>query len=184
MTKQTFKPLMVAFAVALSLAGCRCTDGGTGVTRGEPRLLVESDGVNVEADALDFGTVPMGKKVTAKISITNVGTGPLQIESWQKNGEGPAVLLGADVTEPNPVFGVAYEKVVIARGDTLQLEAFFEPPNDARTSVDHEVKLFFKTSNSTKDSVDFTFRGKAIRGIVADRSQHFSGPAAGSSVCG
>lgn len=164
MTKQTFKPLVVAFAVALSLAGCRCADGGTGVTRGEPRLLVESDGVNVEADALDFGTVPMGKKVTAKISITNVGTGPLQIESWQKNGEGPAVLLGADVTEPNPVFGITYEKVVIARGDTLQLEAFFEPPNDARTSVDHEVKLFFKTSNSTKDSVDFTLRGKAIRG--------------------
>lgn len=81
MTKQTFKPLGVAFAVALSVAGCRCDDRNTGLTRGEPRLLVESDGVNVEADALDFGTVPMGKRVTAKVSITNVGTGPLQIES-------------------------------------------------------------------------------------------------------
>lgn len=164
MTKQTFNPLLVAALAALSVAGCRCEPPGTGQSRGEPRLLVETNGVNAESDTLDFGTVPMGKRVTATINLTNAASGVLQIEAWEKVGEGPAVQLGTSLMEPNPVFGIPYEKIEIAGGETIQLTAFFEPPNDTRTMVDHEVKLVLKTSNSTTDSLAFTLKGKAIRG--------------------
>ncbi|MBL8917802.1 MAG: hypothetical protein JNJ54_03000 [Myxococcaceae bacterium] len=161
---RTLSPLIVAALTALTVAGCRCEPPGTGRTRGEPRLLVETGGVNVESESLDFGTVPMGKRVTATIFISNAASGPLQIEAWEKVGEGPAVQLGQSLMEPNPVFGIEYEKVEISGGDTLNVTAFFEPPNDPRTQVDHEVRLVLKTSNSTKETVEFVLKGKGIRG--------------------
>lgn len=164
MHRQSFKPLMVAALVSLSVAGCRCDGGGTGGIRGEPRLLVDTGGVNAESDTLDFGTVPMGKRVTGVINLANVASGPLQIEAWEKVGEGPAVQLGASLMEPNPVFGIDYQKEEVPGGVTIQLTAFFEPPNDTRTQVDHEVTLVLKTSNSLQESVTFKLKGKAIRG--------------------
>jgi hypothetical protein len=165
MGKHTFKPLLLLGALAaISVAGCRCANGSTGLSRGEPRLLVETDGVNIETDTVDFGTVAMGKRVTATVNLTNVGSGRLQVEAWEKVGDGPAVQLGTSLMEPNPVFGVLYERAEIPGGETISLAAFFEPPNDTRIQVPYEVRLRLKTSNSLKESVEFVLKGVGIRG--------------------
>jgi hypothetical protein len=165
MHKHSFIPTAVAAVVALTVGGCRCPTGGPiGGIRGEPRLLVETGGLNSESDTLDFGTVPMGKRVTATITISNAASGPLTLEAWQRVGDAPPVKLGSALSDPNPVFGIEYELQEIKGGETLQLTAFFEPPTDQRTSVDHEAKLVLKTGNSTIDTVNFTLKGKAIRG--------------------
>jgi hypothetical protein len=150
--------------VVITTGGCRCASPQATRTLGEPRLLVDRDGVNVESQTLDFGTVPMGKRVTATVFLSNVASGPLQVEAFERVGNQPPVKLGEDLVEPNPVFGIAYQRETIAGGSTVELTAFFEPPSDARMLVDHEVRLILRTSTSTKEQVEFTLRGQGIQG--------------------
>jgi hypothetical protein len=165
MTK-SFSPLLWGVVVALSVAGCRgCDTQTTNRSPGEPRLLVEQGGVNVESSTLDFGAVPMGKRVTGVIQVSNVGGSPLEIKSWTRLGSTPAVVLGTSLVEPNPVFGIEYDPTVtVAVGETIALPVFFEPPTQAELQVDHEVKLTFTTGNSTREALEFTLKGRGIKG--------------------
>ena len=158
-------PLLFGVVVALSVSGCRCNDPITNRTRGEPRLLVDQGGVNVESDTLDFGAVPMGKRVSAVIYVSNANGGPLQIEAWTRIGSTPPMKLGTTLIEPNPVFGIEYDNTTsITEGDSVELPVFFEPPTDSMPQVDYEVQLTFTTSNSTRESLPFTLKGRGIKG--------------------
>ncbi|MCA2980591.1 MAG: hypothetical protein INH37_20150, partial [Myxococcaceae bacterium] len=165
MTKWSSAPgwglVLVAF-----LGGCRgCDRSDTQTRTGEPRLLVDQGGAFVESDTLDFGAVPMGKRVTASLSVSNVGGGALQLEAWTRIGSTPSVQLGTTLVEPNPVFGLDYDNTLsVAPGTTLELPVFFEPPNEAAAQVDHQVQLTLRTSNSTRESLSLTLKGRGIKG--------------------
>jgi hypothetical protein len=133
---------------------------------GEPRVLVEVDGVNVETTDLDFGSVPMTKKVTRVVRLTNVGRAAMQFDGFTKEGMGPAVQLGTKLVEPNPVFGIDIEPFELPIGESRELTFFFQPPEDARTTVPHEVKLKLEVPNANPNAAPsfLTLKGTALRG--------------------
>jgi hypothetical protein len=133
---------------------------------GEPRFTLEVDGVNVEATEVDFGIVPMTKKVERVVVVTNIGRGPLQLDSFAKVGEGPALQIGTSLVEPNAVFGVDLEPVELAVGEAKELRFFFQPPEEQQPVVDHEVTLSTVARNVATDApaVQLKLKGRAIRG--------------------
>lgn len=167
MTRTSLRALLpLASIVALAACdGCRPTTPNQAIY-GEPRILVEVDGVNVETTELDFGSVPMTKKVTRVVRLTNVGRASLQFDGFTKEGEGPAVQLGTSLVEPNPVFGIDLEPFELPVGESRELTFFFQPPEDTRTTVAHEVKLKLVTPNANPNAAPslFTLKGTALRG--------------------
>jgi hypothetical protein len=134
---------------------------------GEPRLVVEVDGVKVAATELDFGTVPMTKKVTQVVTLTNVGRSALRLEGFSKEGVGPAVQLGTAVVEPDPVFGIDFEPFDLPVGESKELTFFFHPPEDpTQVTVAHEVKLRLTLPNADPSAQPtfLTLKGLALRG--------------------
>jgi hypothetical protein len=111
---------LAAFALAMSVTGCRCPGAGTGTLLGEIRIVVDTDGVvTADRDAVyDFGQVPMGKKVTTKLAIQNAGRGPLTLSRFDKQS-GDNVVVGMDIVEANPVFTIAFEPADVGRSPHL-----------------------------------------------------------------
>ncbi|MDP3500516.1 MAG: hypothetical protein Q8S33_09290 [Myxococcales bacterium] len=134
---------------------------------GEPRLLIETDGVNVATTELDFGTVPMTKRVTRVITLSNVGRSALRLEGFAKEGSGPAVQLGMAVVEPDPVFGIDFEPIDLPVGESRELTFFFHPPEDpTQVTVAHEVtlKLTLPNADPMAPPTLLTLKGTALRG--------------------
>jgi len=134
---------------------------------GEPLLLTEVDGLNVEISELDFGTVPMTKKVSRVVTLRNVGRADLRLEAFAKEGMGPAVRLGMAVVEADPVFGIDFEPFDLPVGESKELTFFFQPPEDpAQTTVAHEVKLKLSMPNADPNAAPtfLTLKGLALRG--------------------
>jgi hypothetical protein len=158
----------VAFAALTLVVGCEgCRTQNQTQAVGEPRYTVEVDGVNVEASEVDFGIVPMTKRVEKVVVVTNIGRGALQLDSFTKEGEGPAIQIGTSVVEPNAVFGVDLEATEIPPGESKELKFFFLPPEDAsRPVVDHEVTLKTSARNVSTEApaVQLKLKGRAIRG--------------------
>jgi hypothetical protein len=153
-----------ALSLAVGCEGCRTQNQTQAV--GEPRFSVELDGVNVEATEVDFGIVPMTKKVERVVVVTNIGRGALQFDGFTKEGEGAAVQIGTTLVEPNPVFGLDLEPVEIPPGETRELRFSFQPPEEMRPVVDHEVLLKVAARNVSAEGGQVTvkLKGRAIRG--------------------
>jgi hypothetical protein len=62
---RTFRALVLA---ALPIAGCECAAERVGATRGFPSIVEES---------LDFGAVPLGARRLKRVTLKNLGGGPL-----------------------------------------------------------------------------------------------------------
>lgn len=158
----------LVLSVGVALAGCPgCRPETKGTTYGEPLLLIETDGVNVETTEVDFGTVPMTKKVNRTVIIRNVGRGPLQLDGFVKEGEGDAIQIGTLVSEPNPVFGIDFMPVEVAVGESAELSFFFQPPDDrTQVTVPHQVKLklTLPTADPAAAPTLLTLKGTALRG--------------------
>jgi hypothetical protein len=159
--------LAVAVGAAL-LVGCEgCRPDVKSSVFGEPLLLIEEGGVNIETTEVNFGTVPMTKKVTRVVTLRNVGRADLRLEGFAKEGTGPAVQLGTAVVEPNPVFGIDVEPFDLPVGESKELVFFFQPPNDqAMAQVPHEVKLKLVLPNANPNAAPtlLTLKGVALRG--------------------
>ncbi|MDX2011503.1 MAG: choice-of-anchor D domain-containing protein, partial [Myxococcaceae bacterium] len=155
---------LAALGFAVGCEGCRPQDRTDAL--GEPRFTIEVDGVNVEATEVDFGIVPMTKKVERVVTVTNIGRGPLQLDGFTKEGEGAAVQVGTLIAEPNPVFGLPFEPIELAVGETRELRFFFQPPEEMRPVVDHEVLLKVAARNVSAEGGQVTvkLKGRAIRG--------------------
>jgi hypothetical protein len=94
---------------------------------GEARFSIEFDGGAVETTDVDFGFAPRAKRVERVVMVTNVGPGALLVDGFTKEGEGPAIQVGA-VSEPDAVFGVDLEPMTLQPGDSRPLTFFFQPP--------------------------------------------------------
>jgi hypothetical protein len=154
-------------AIVLLGAGCEgCRPPVSDRSYGEPRFLLELEGLPVEASEVDFGVVPMTKRVTQKVLLRNVGRGVLRFEGFAKEGDGAAVQLGADVVEPAPVFGIDIEAFDLPSGESRELTFFFQPPEVMMPVVDHTVRLRLRASNTAPDLAPalLTLKGRAIRG--------------------
>lgn len=158
---------LAAFALAMSVTGCRCPGAGTGTLLGEIRIVVDTDGVvTADRDAVyDFGQVPMGKKVTTKLAIQNAGRGPLTLSRFDKQS-GDNVVVGMDIVEANPVFTIAFEPADVAVGETREFDLSFEPPIDPRPTVDHLTSLTLKLGNTAagQEASTVTLKGRAVSG--------------------
>ncbi len=149
--------LTLAASLTVAIVGCEVT------VPGEPRLLVE----NVATTELDFGTVPMTKRVTRAITLSNVGRSNLRLEGFSRQGMGPAVQLGTAVVEPDPVFGIDFEPVDVPAGESRELTFFFHPPQDpTQVTVPHEVKLKLTIPNADPMAPPtiLTLKGLALTG--------------------
>ncbi|MCA2980190.1 MAG: hypothetical protein INH37_18120, partial [Myxococcaceae bacterium] len=163
------RALRLAFALAaLNLAvGCEgCRPQMQTQAVGEPRFTVEVNNVNIEATEVDFGVVPMTKKVEKVVVLTNIGRGALRLDGFTRVGEGPAILIGTTIVEPNPVFGTRLEPIDLAPGESRELTFFFQPPEAPAPVVDHEVVLKVSATNVSADGAQVTMKlkGRAIRG--------------------
>jgi hypothetical protein len=158
----------LALAVVVSAVGCRCTvQPPPPAAVGEPRFTIEVDGVNVEATEVDFGIVPMTKRVEKVVVVTNIGRGSLLLDGFTREGEGPAIQVGTSVVEPNAVFGLDLEPLELAVGESKELKFFFLPPEDrSRPVVDHAVTLKTSARNVSTEApaVQIKLKGRAIQG--------------------
>ncbi|MBL8923652.1 MAG: hypothetical protein JNJ54_32660 [Myxococcaceae bacterium] len=158
----------LASSMAVLLFGCDgCRPDIKTTVYGEPRLLIEEGGVNVETTEVNFGSVPMTKKVTRTVIIRNVGRADLRLDAFAKEGTGPAVQLGTAVIEPNPVFGIDFEPFDLPVGESKELVFFFQPPDDqSMAQVPHEVKLKLVLPNADPNAPPalLTLKGLALRG--------------------
>ncbi len=165
MTSSLRLTLVASLAVAMvGCEGCRTTNRTS--VYGEPVLLIDKDGANVATTEVDFGTVPMTKKVTRVVTLRNVGRAPLRLEGFTKES-GPAVQLGMTVVEPDPVFGLDFEPLDLPVGESKELTFFFRPPEDpTQLTVAHEAKLKLTMPNADPMAAPtfLTLKGLALRG--------------------
>ncbi len=161
-TLRVFLPAVVLSSLA-ACDGCRPQIRDQ--VYGEPRILVDVDGVNVESTELDFGSVPMTKKVTRVVRLTNVGRAALQFDGFAKE-DGDAVQLGTTVLEPNPVFGIDLSPFELPVGESKELTFFFQPPEATTPTVAHLAKLKLVTPNANPNAPPafFSLKGTALRG--------------------
>ncbi len=176
-------------ALAFASASCRCgqTSGPTTLW-GEIRIISDEGGVQVGGDdgTYDFGTVPMGTKLTRQVTVQNVGRGALNIDSFSKVS-GDAVQLGTDVTEANPIFTLHSTPLTIASGETQTFDLDFTPPLDETAmSVARESVIVLHASNTApqlKSTARLTLRGTAVSGQCdVDRVVDFGAVARGSAL--
>ncbi|MDX2009323.1 MAG: hypothetical protein SFW67_03985 [Myxococcaceae bacterium] len=160
---------LLTLAMLVAFAGC------SPPRFGEPRFTIEVDGIAMEATVIDFGVVPRGKRVEKVVTVTNRGPGALQLNGFVKDGEGPVVQLGTSIIEPEPVFGVDLEPIVLFPGDAKALTFFFQPPLHASTSrVVHAVTLTTAARNVSQDApaVQVALKGESTL-ITCDVPPHF-----------
>ncbi|MFZ5440914.1 MAG: choice-of-anchor D domain-containing protein [Myxococcota bacterium] len=155
----------------LSLPACRCDDPGNQPKNfGEVRIYyTDADGAQLSGrDGLyDFGTVSMGKKVTQKLTIQNVGRKTLTLQKFTKKS-GDAAKVGTFVSDPAPIFSIAFDtETSLAIGDTVEFDIDYLPPVlDNVQTVNHETVLTL-TSADVEPGVEestITLRGKAVSG--------------------
>ncbi len=164
-------------AAALTLASCRCNDARTQSSLGELNVIYDEGGVRVSAPdhgLWDFSAVSMGKVVTRTLTIQNTGRGVLTVsgfEAVQTAGSTPAgspVAIGTQLTEPGPVFTLAYDGPTdLAAGETHDFVLSFAPPFDATVKqVSHLSIVRLKTTSTdpAKSTAELTFKGTGVSG--------------------
>lgn len=163
---RSFARLAMALgAIVLSLQGCRC-DRTIKTQTGQIQFVYTVGGVQLSGPdgTYDFGTVSMGKTVTQKVTIQNVGLGTMSVQKFEKV-DGPAMVLGTDLVEADPVFTLAYSVVDIASGESHDFELTFAPPIDpTQKSVDYTARLLLHGGNASPDTGTVVITAKAVSG--------------------
>ncbi len=153
------------------LQGCPCPGGGGGGGPVYGELVIRTDqGVSSSAE-LDFGTVSMGASATKKLVLLNVGRARIIVRGFTKpDASQAATQAGTTVNDANPIFTVtASDEVVIASGETVELDVAFAPP-----VVENEAERPYRvTLNITADGLPleavstFTLIGNSVSGECA-----------------
>ncbi|MFO0600081.1 MAG: choice-of-anchor D domain-containing protein [Myxococcaceae bacterium] len=158
------------FAVAtVGCDGCRPVSGNR--AKGEVRVIYTDPVTNTQMSGdngvYDFGTVSMGKTVTQKMTVQNVGLGNLTVQKWSKTS-GDAAKVGTFVDEPSPVFTIAFDgETVINSGDSKEFEITFAPPvKENVNQFQHETVLVMTSGDVEigKENAVITLRGTAVSG--------------------
>ncbi len=169
MTKSSKVFLSGVVALAMAVSSCRGCDTIQQHSYGEIRIVSTIDGVtqSLETGSYDFGPVAMGKTVTMKLTVQNVGAGTLSIERFEKN-DGAAIQLGDSYSDMNPVFKLAYGTVDIPSGESQDFDLSFNPPLDAtQKQVDYLTNITLKAANTDPNGFDtaaIAIKGRAISG--------------------
>lgn len=159
----------IAVAMMMSLAGCRCDNGGTGVSPGEISFEFEADDGStlIQEDGLyDFGQVYMGQTKTMKLRVLNTGNGTIRLLGISK-ASGDAVEVNPVVVEANPVFKLVYNDADVGSGSRQEYDITFLPPADPDPNLktrDHQVILTLQLSNAQKATATITLKGTAVSG--------------------
>lgn len=152
------------------LQGCPCPGGGGGGGAVYGELVIRTDeGVSSSAE-LDFGTVSMGTSATKKLVLLNVGRARVIVRGFTKPDASQAATKAGTVNDANPVFTVtASDEVVIASGETVELDVAFAPPvveNDAERA--YRVALNITADGLPLEAVStFTLIGNSVSGECA-----------------
>jgi hypothetical protein len=131
---------------------------------GVPRFSLVPGGTSLSL--IDFGVVAMEQRVERKVLVTNVGRGPLLLDGFTKEGDGPSVQLGTTLVEAGAVFGVDQPPSELSPGQSRMLTFFFQPPLGLpRALVDHAVTLGLQARNvaANTPALQLELSGRAIR---------------------
>lgn len=170
--KSWFK--LLAFGSFLALVtqacdGCRPTNGVR--QKGEVRIVyndpVTGTQMSSENGLYDFGTVSMGKTVTQKMTVTNVGLGTLTIQKFSKTS-GDAAKVGTFIDEASPVFTVGFDtETTVGSGDSVEFDVSFSPPvKEGVPQEAHETVLVMTSGDVEigKENAVITLRGNGVSG--------------------
>lgn len=131
---------------------------------GVPRFSLEPGGTPLSL--IDFGVVARERRVERKVLVTNVGRGPLLLDGFTREGDGPPLQLGTTLVEAGAVFGVDQPPSELSPGQSRMLTFFFQPPLGPSTRVvDHAVTLGLRARNlvTTTPPLQLELSGRAIR---------------------
>ncbi len=153
-------------------SGCRCGSDNVAQNYGDIGVVHrdEAGTAVISRDALfDFGTLPMGERVTLKLIIRNMGQGSLTLSALERT-EGDAVTIG-DVAMDLSAFDVRFiPGTVVDTGGAAEFEMSFTPPHQSSSGdVAHEVTLVLTGGGTApgQDTALITLRGKATAGACA-----------------
>ena len=171
MKSSSLKLVLFASVVTLITQGCEgCKPTVIPNAKGEVRIIY-TDSTNTqmsgESGIYDFGTVSMGKTVTRKLTVQNVGRGTLVIQKFRKENGSPTKV-GGFVDDPSPVFTIAFgQETVVTSGESVDFNIDYSPPVvEGMVQVPHETVLTMTSGDTEigKESATITLRGIAVSG--------------------
>jgi hypothetical protein len=162
--------VVVASFAAMVVQGCKCDRGVGPRSVGEVRIIyTDSNDVQVSGEngEYNFGSVSMGKTVTRKLTVQNVGLGTLTIQKFTKES-GSAAKVGTFVDDPSPVFTIGFESdTAVASGETVEFNIDFTPPVKDGVPQDPHETVLVMTSGDTevgKENATITLKGIGVSG--------------------
>ena len=172
MKSSSLKLKLMVFASVLAAAqGCRCGAPPTPKGFGEVRVIYTDPTTNTQLSGdngiYDFGTVSMGKDVTQKLTVQNVGLSTLVIQKFSKVS-GNNAKVGTFIDETNPVFNIDFaEERIVTSGESVEFDIHYTPPViDGTPQVPHETVLTMTSGDTEigKENATITLRGVAVSG--------------------
>ncbi|MCA9554919.1 MAG: choice-of-anchor D domain-containing protein [Myxococcales bacterium] len=125
-------------AAALAIGACDCGD--------DPQLGRLTPRMEVSADPLDFGEVPLGATKRLSVSVGNAGNLDLHI-------------LSLDTQAP---FAVEADRDVVPPGDKVVLDVLFRPTNDEPQIG----TLALATDDPDQPMVSIALSGRGVQGVL------------------
>ena len=171
MIKSSTKLLAFGSFLALLTQGCEgCRTQVPPRSKGEVRIIyTDSNNVQMSGDngVYDFGTVSMGKTVTQKLTVQNVGLGTLTIQRFAKTS-GDATKVGTFIDDPMPVFDIGFTtETNLGSGESVEFDINFTPPVKDGVAQDPHETILVMTSGDTevgKENATITLRGVGVSG--------------------
>ncbi len=171
MNKSSMQLLVLGSFLALLTQGCEgCRPTKPPGAKGEVRIIyTDLNNIQMSGDngVYDFGTVSMGKTVSQKLTVQNVGLGTLTIQKFAKQS-GDAAKVGTFVDDPAPVFGVGFEtETSVTSGESVEFNIDFMPPvKEGVAQVEHETVLVMTSGDTEigKENAQITLKGVAVSG--------------------
>ena len=178
----------LAALALLLIQGCDCGGKGGVRQKGEVRVIyTDATGLQVSGEngTYDFGTVSMGKTVTQKLIVQNVGLGTLTIQKFTKES-GDAAKVSTFIDEASPVFAIAFDTpTAVGSGESVEFNIDYSPPvKEGVPQVEHLAVLVMTSGDTAAggENATITLKGTAVSGECdLPASIDFGAVAAGDS---
>ncbi len=162
---------LLGCVAVVTVSGCHCKPTTNNSLFGEVGVVyTQSDGTVITGSngTYDFGKIGMGTSTTKTITIKNLGTGALDLQSVAK-ASGDNLRLGAALDEEPPTFIWDFVATTIGIGESYQMDATFNAPIESDstiTSKDHQAVVTLTLGNTMPgdDTSTITLQGTAISG--------------------
>jgi hypothetical protein len=156
---------LVFAALALTVSGCNCRDGG-GVNRSLGELNViwrDAQGARIESrDAVyDFGNALVGEKKSLTMTVKNTGSGKMTLTKLERTG-GDTVAIGAAPTEAD-AFEVRFEGRELGQQEQTEYQMFFTP-RGLKGAWEVQLLLTSEGTRPEDSTAVITLRGSGEKG--------------------